>query len=371
MYLGVDIGTSGVKVSLVDRRGEALATAYRKFRIHGLERDLRELEPAEMAEGAKSAIREVAAKSGRNAFDLILVSSLGEAIVPTDSSGAPLSRCIMGSDRRGSEELEHVLNLIPPLRLAEITGLNPSSIYSLNKILHLRRHKPDLFQKARRFFCVADYFVYLLTGETVIDYSLASRTMALDIDAGAWSEEILNAVGIDPGVLSTPVPTGTVAGPITAATAAELGLAPGIPVAIGAHDHLFNSLGVGAVGAGDVSNAIGTTEGLTAILDRRMQPAAIVDNNISCEPFVSVGQYNTVAWHNTAGAMVNWFLDMFYGRERTPEQTASYLGELNRTCGTGPGKLVALPHFSGSTTRHMDAEAKGGIVGLTLGTSRT
>lgn len=370
MYLGVDIGTSGVKASLVDRRGSIVASAHRKFRIRGLENNYRELDPAEIADGAKSAVREVAGAASGRGIDLILVSSLGEAIIPVDAAGQPLANCIIGSDRRGAEELEAIRALVPDSELTAITGLNLSVIYSLNKILHLRKHRPEVYDKTWKFFLVTDFFVHLLTGETVVDYSMASRTLAFDIARKAWSETILSRARVDPGLFSRPVLAGTVAGAVLPAMAAELGLPAGVKVATGTHDHICNALGVGAVRSGHCSNAIGTTEGITAILAEPLRPELVARHNISCEPFVVDGMYNTVAWHNTAGAMMNWLLDICLGTERTAEASRALLAALDRDSRHEPGRLLALPHFSGSTAGSMDDKAKGAILGLTLGTSR-
>ncbi|MDR1612166.1 MAG: sugar kinase [Planctomycetota bacterium] len=370
MYLGVDIGTSGVKASLVDLDGGIVASARRKFRILGLEDDYRELDPLEIAAGAKDAVREAAGAAGARGIDLILVSALGEAIVPADAAGRPLANCIIGSDRRGAEELDEIRSLIPDAALTAITGLNLSVIYSLNKILHIRKHRPEVYARVRKFFLVADYFVHLLTGEALIDYSMASRTLAFDIGRKDWSPTILSRVGVDPGLFSRPALAGTVAGTVRPAVAAELGLPAGVRVAIGAHDHICNALGAAAVRSGHCSNAVGTTEGITAILAGPLQPELVAKHNISCEPFVVDDMYNTVAWHNTAGALINWLLDICLGPDRTAEASRTLLAALDRDSRHEPGRLLALPHFSGATAGRMDDKAKGAILGLTLGTSR-
>ncbi len=160
------------------------------------------------------------------------------------------------------------------------------------------------------------------------------------------------------------------AGTVLPSVAKELGISATTKVAIGAHDHICNALGVGAVGSGHCSNAVGTTEGITAILGGRLGSDMVAGNNISCEPFVVDDMYNTVAWHNTAGALVNWFLDMYYGTDRTAEQTAAILAGLDSDSGHEPSPLLVLPHFSGATAGVMDDKSKGVILGLTLGTSR-
>ncbi|MDR0363094.1 MAG: sugar kinase [Planctomycetota bacterium] len=370
MYLGVDIGTSGVKASLVDRDGDIIASAFRKFRILGLENNYRELDPFAIADGAKSAVREAAAASGGRGIDLILVSALGEAVIPVDASGRPFANCIIGSDRRGGEELDEIRSLVSDEELTAITGLNLSVIYSLNKILHLRKHRPDIYAKTWKFFLVTDYFAHLLTGEAVIDYSMASRTLAFDIGRKDWSTAILSPVGVDPELFSRPVLAGTVAGTVRSDIARELGLPAGTRVAIGTHDHICNALGVGAVRSGHCSNAVGTTEGITAILAETLRPDLVARHNISSEPFVVDDMYNTVAWHNTAGALMNWLLDICLGPGRSAEASRGLLVALDRESRHEPGRLLALPHFSGSTAGCMDDMAKGAILGLTLGTSR-
>ncbi len=370
MYLGVDIGTSGVKASAVDRDGGILASAYRCFHILGLENNYRELDPAAVADSAKSAIREAVAGSGQNRFDLILVSSLGEAVIPVDRRGRYLMNCIIGSDRRGAEDLDQLCSLISPARLAEITGLNLSVIYSLNKILYLRRLRPEVYGRTWKFLLAGDYLVHLLTGEAVLDYSMASRTLAFDLEKKCWSEEILQHADVSPELFSRPVLAGTVAGTLLPSAAADLGLSPKTKVAIGTHDHICNALGVGAVKSGHCSNAVGTTEGITAILNDRLDAHTTSANNISCQPFVLDGMYNTVAWHNTAGALVNWFLDMHYGKDRTAAETSSILAGLDQDSRHTPSSLLVLPHFSGATTNAMDDRSKGAIFGLTLGTDK-
>ena len=137
---------------------------------------------------------------------------------------------------------------------------------------------------------------------------------------------------------------------------------------VGSHDHIYNAIGVGAVKQGICSNAVGTTEGITTILESIMPSETIIKNNISCEPYVVSDIYNTVAWHNTAGAMVNWFLDTFYSD--VDKSKGEILDYLNSSLDDTPSPLVVHPHFAGSTVRDMDGKAKGSILGLTLTTGK-
>ena len=371
MFLGVDIGTTGIKTCLVDLEGRVVGKAYRKLKTHGLEENRRELCPYEIFIAVKDTIGEVTANGQGKQVEAITVSSLGEAIVPVDHSGNPLRNSIIGTDPRGSAELHWLKETIGTEALTRITGLNLSSIYSLNKILHLRRHEPELYAKVWKVFCIADYVVFLLTGETCIDYSLASRTMAFDFNEYKWSEKILGACGVAQELLPTPVLPGTVVGTVRQELADELGLRPATKVAIGGHDHIFNAIGSGAVAAGVCSNAVGTTEGFTAFLGgTRLDSKTIAENNISCQPFVLPSTFNTVAWHNTAGALLNWFVATFFDGPQTVQEVQRILNQMNGVCRREPSRLMVLPHFAGCTTQAMDDLAKGAILGLTVYTTK-
>jgi xylulokinase len=370
MFLGVDIGTTGVKASAVSPDGRICAESYAKFHMLGLSEDKRELDPAEIWKGVQRTVAEAAAGFAGQ-IELITISSLGEAIVPVDAKGEPLMNSIVGSDRRGAAQLKWMAKEVPPDEITDITGLNLSSIYSLNKILYLKQNAAEVYARTKKIFCVADYIVFRLTGEEYMDYSLASRTMAFDYRAYDWSRRILDAAGVPRELLPKAVPTGTVAGTLLPSVAVELGLPLGTRVAIGAHDHIFNAIGAGAVENGTCSNAVGTTEGLTAYLgSQRLPVRTIADGNISCEPFALPGTFNTVAWHNTAGAMLNWFAGVFFEGAKDKDSILAILRKMDASCSRKPGRLMVLPHFSGSTTEHMDDQSKGAILGLSLSTTK-
>ena len=368
MFLGIDIGTSGIKATIIDEKGNMCARAYRPLRTYGLEERKRELSPVQVKEETLQAVAEVLHTSPAEEIRLITVASLGEAVVPVGADGCALMNSIIGSDSRGSEELEEVACRIGEEQLTEITGLNLSYIYSLNKMLYIRAHYPEIHRRVWKYMCFTDYIGFVLTGEAVIDYSMASRTMAFDIRKKRWSDEILNAVQMSKDLLSHPVPGGTVAGSVRKEIKEELGIFYDIPVLVGSHDHIFNAIGAGAIKPGICSNTVGTTEGITTVLGGRIDSRSIRENLISCEPFVRPHLYNTVAWHNAAGAGVNWFLDNFFGGSEEPKDQT--LAGLNGQQGHHPSNLLVVPHFAGATAGHMDEKAKAAVIGITMATGR-
>lgn len=368
MFLGIDVGTSGVKATVVDESGTIVRHAYRVLTAYGGREGKRELNPEEVKERTFEVIEEVIRNCRQVHISLVTISSLGEAVVPVGKDGKALANSIIGSDSRGAGELEWIKAHMDEKELTDITRLNLSYIYSLNKILHIRKHTPDVHQKTWKYMCFTDYIGFILTGETKIDFSMASRTMAFDIHSRKWSEKILHTVQIGEEYFSKPVPGGSIIGYLLPSVKKRLNITYDVPVMAGTHDHILNALGAGAAISGNCSNIVGTTEGITAIFDKMLDTDCIIKENISCEPFVQQGLYNTVAWHNTAGAMVNWYMETYWKDSMlSRDEIFDYL---TQNIPTGPGKLMVLPHFSGSTARYMDEKAKGAVIGLTMTTDR-
>ncbi len=368
MVLGIDIGTSGVKSTIVDFDGRIRAYSYRIVTTYGIREQKRELNPMEVGEKVFETIREVLSQTRSCKIELITISALGEAIIPIAFDGKVLMDSILGSDPRGAEEMRWIQQQLGEKLLTDITGVNPSYIYSINKILYIKKHAPQIHKQVWKYMCFTDYMGYLLTKEAKIDYSMASRTMAFDIHKKQWSGKILGIADIDDNLFSDPVQGGQIIGNICNDVKERFGLNYDIPVMVGSHDHIYNALGAGAVSTGICSNTVGTTEGITTVLEEIISSENILANNISCEPFVLPNMYNTVAWHNTAGGMVNWYVDTFY--KESSKNRNEILEELGKGITEVPSKLMVLPHFSGETAKYMDELAKGGILGLTMTTTR-
>ncbi|HHV09134.1 MAG TPA: sugar kinase [Clostridiales bacterium] len=367
MYIGLDIGTSGTKASLINEEGRLLKDHQVAYGFCNTENGYRELNADEVWDAVKACL---AAVGGHRGIRTITVSALGEAIIPMDASGRPLCKSISGTDIRGTQELEEIQYLLGRERLTDITGLNLSTIYSGNKILWLKKQAAKLYEEAWKIVTFQDYVIYRLTHSAVIDYSMASRTLLFDIGTNSWSEEILRALGIDRNKLSEPARGGSIVGTMEGRVAGELGLSPGIKVVVGTHDHICNAIGSGSVNYGDCANTVGTTEGLTALLHRaQLSTDSINRYQISCEPFVLPRMFNTVAWNNTSGILLKWFVQEFV-REEGTAGIREVFRKLNEGMAAEPTGLLVLPHFSGAATPHMDDRSKGAILGLTLGTRR-
>ncbi|MEN6480974.1 MAG: FGGY family carbohydrate kinase, partial [Anaerolineaceae bacterium] len=143
--------TSGIKATVVDESGTIKAKSNRKYPMHGLDKNHRELDPLQVWNETKIAISEILNQIDSSEIDYLTTTSLGEAIIPINKYGKPLMRSILGSDIRGEEELIWLCKKIDPNELIQITGLNLSTIYSINKILYIRNHFPDVYKKTYKF----------------------------------------------------------------------------------------------------------------------------------------------------------------------------------------------------------------------------
>lgn len=370
MYIGMDIGTSGTKAALIDGDGRVLKSHQISYSFCNTKNGYRELDASVVWKGVEECLSNV----GRGTLvRAITVSALGEAIVPIDQKGAPLAPSISGTDARGRKELEELTSFFGEQKLTEITGLNLSSIYSINKILWFKKHQQALYYKAWKFVTFQDYVIYKISGIAVLDYSMASRTLMFDIDRNDWSEEILKKTGIDREKLSVPCRGGSIVGTMLKAVAQKMGLSEDVKIVVGTHDHICNAIGGGAVNYGECVNTVGTTEGVTALIRRtQLKQQDIHEFQISCEPFVLQDMYNTVAWNNTSGVLLKWFAEEFVQKNVTSGGgILEIYKQLNKEIKSEPTDLLVLPYFSGAATPHMDEYAKGVILGLTLNTDRS
>lgn len=370
MYIGIDIGTSGTKAALIDGAGKVLRAYQLNYSFCNTKNCCRELD----ASVVWDAVVECLSRAGRGmSVRTITVSALGEAIVPIDQNGNPLAVSMTGTDVRGSSEWKTFAKCFGEQRLTDITGLNLSTIYSLNKILWMKKHQEALYKKAWKIVTFQDYIIYRLSGNAVIDYSMASRTMMFDIGRNDWSDEILEQSGVARTKLSAPCRGGSIVGTILPDMARITGVPKDVKVVVGTHDHICNAIGGGAVDYGDCVNTVGTTEGVTALVTRTQLDTELISKyQISCEPFVLPDMFNTVAWNHTSGVLLKWFAKEFVQKSTNYGQDIFEIyKQLNGEMKDEPTDLLVLPYFSGAATPHMDEYAKGVIAGLTLNTGRS
>ena len=356
---GLDIGTTGCKLTVFDENGDQLGKAYRDYPVRRAVSG-HEIDISAMMESVFAVIEEMAARYPDIAG--IGVTSFGETFVMTDEAGEPLHNAMLYTDPRGAEECAELVRKLGADHIAEVTGLAPHEMYSIAKMMWIKRRQPEVFAAAKRIHLIEDFVVWHLTHKAQIDYSLATRTMAFDIRTLTWSREIFDAAGIDVSLMSEPVPTGTSAGCVTPEAAQRTGLSKDCVIVSVSHDQVAAAVGAGAFDGSVAVDGAGTVECLTPIYDSLPDIDVMKKGFFSVVPYVIPGKYVAYAFSYTGGALIQWAMETFGKGETNVSMEQAY----GRDEPTG---LLVLPHFAGAATPYMDTGSKGAILGLTTGTT--
>lgn len=354
---GLDIGTTGCKLTVYDDKGRWITNEYQEYEI---ERNSGEHEIH--ADLIWDSVCRVIKETARKAPELcaIGVTSFGETFVMMDENDKILGPSMLYTDPRGEEEIALLKNRLPEEQLINRSGTKPNHTYSIGKIMWVKEHQNQLYRHVKKIFLIADFIVYRLSGTAVIDYSLAARTAAFDIRRLCFSEEILSAAGIDGTLFSKPVPTGSLAGNMKRELCKEFGFINDVKIIIGGHDQISAAVGAGAFSPGEAVDGTGTVECVTPVFDRVPADLALYENHYSVVPFVIPGTYVCYAYSYTGGAAVKWYRDTFH--KGVKYET------LNQTLPEEPTGILVLPHFAGAATPYMDSGSKAALLGITLET---
>lgn len=370
--LGIDVGTTGCKVIAFREDGEILAQAYGEYPLIHPQPGWSELDSNVVWENVSDGIQKVAADTKNDPIEAISVASQGEAVTPVSENCDVLANAITTFDSRTSGICDEILQDISPLEVMKITGMPPSDIHTLAKLVWIQRNQPEIYGKVWKFFGFEDFINFKLGVQLAVDYSLAARTMCFDIINKTWSERMLNLANIDTELLPEPVPSGTVIGEIGTKVSDELGLPKGVVCVAGGHDQPCGALGAGIIRGGELMDATGTVECIAPAFSDPVINEQMIDGNFACYPHVVDGLYVTLGFVSSGGVVLRWFRDTFAQAEVAQANAANrdvydiLLDEIPDV----PSSAMLLPHFTGSGTPHLDLGSKGAIVGLTLSTTK-
>lgn len=360
--LAVDMGSSSCKAVAFSEDGTALARATQSYIATSRCPAWSEMPPETFWRAFVTAIQSVTAQTVHDPTEVLAISSHGETFFPSDSHNRTIGPAILNADNRAVEQSTWVAEKIGRERLFEITGLTAHAMYPLPKILWLRQHQSDVFSQAIHFLSLPGYLLSRLGLPAYVDFSLASRYLAFDIQKRTWSSEILAACGLTSDLLPTPVPAGTIAGGLPTDAANELGLRPGTPVVLGGHDQPCAALGSGVVGSGRVSASLGTYECLVAASEKPSLNAGALAANLNTYCHVVPDRYVTLAYF-PAGIMIDWFLRLTHSAD-DPRSVNHHLASLESQAHSGPTGLCITPHLLGTCNPDFDPNATGVIAGI-------
>ncbi len=290
--LGIDVGTTGCKAALFAPDGRLLAAAYREYDFRSPQPGWAELDSAAVWAHIQATIREVMARqAGAEPVRALSVSSLAESVVPVTADRRILGPALLNFDSRGEEYLPALQARLDPVRLYRINGNTLGNHFTLTKLLWIRDHQPALYAQAFKFLHWTSFVAFMLGAEPTVDYSMANRSQLFDINTETWSEELLDAAGLDAEKLARPVPSTAVVGTVLPAVAADLGLSSGVQIVSGGHDQCVNAVGCGVLHPGQAAYGMGTYHCISPVFTERRAPEIMIARGLSTEHHVLPGRF--------------------------------------------------------------------------------
>lgn len=370
--LGIDLGSSNIKGVVFDHQGSRLSEASSSYHVERIWENGAECDADEIWQSTERVIRELAKNPLSGEIEALAISSHGETFIPVDSKGDPAGNAIMNSDNRASEELAQLLKLFGKKQLYSITGVPAHTMFAVFKIMWLKHNRPEVFVRADKFLSVGDFVLSKLGAGFYTDYSLADRTMCLDIRKRIWSEKLTQAAGLKNNQLPEIVASGSPLGNIPAPIANSLGLKDKVLLAMGGHDQPCGAFGAGAYDDRQANISAGTYECLSVVTNEPMNTRQAYAYCLNSYPHVVEGKYINLAFF-PAGFATNWIFDEFCFEDKiiAKETGKSFYQYINEKIeSVPPSDNYFLPYLVGTGTPYWDAQAKGALLGITPGTSR-
>lgn len=354
----IDLGTGSIRNTLYDLTGKVVDTRKSDNPLIHPRPGWAEQDPAYWWSALKKQFLDLD-PGLREKILAISATSQREGIVPVDRDLEPLDNMITWLDGRTEREGEEIVEAMGDEAIYDITGLVPNPVWSLSKILWLRRHKEDLYETAYKLMQAEDYVLSRLSLQAVTELSIASRTCLLDVNHRRWSQRILDTFRIVESKLPDLLEPGTLVGTVPEKVAKELGLPAGVKVYTGAGDQQAAALGVGALEEGMVSIGIGTASALSMTLDQPLRPRKhrII---LNCAALPGKWEYEPPIWNT--GGLIKWFMENIQGEEDTYEELIAGADSVP----PGSEGLMALPYFSGAGSPRWNPALHGGFYGLGL-----
>lgn len=375
ILLGVDAGTTSLKVGVFDPAGALLAVAGREYALDTPDAERAEIDPAVYWRSLVDAVREAVAVAGARPVDVtaIAVSSQGETVIPVDAAGGALGPAIVWLDNRAAvEAMELAARFDQPSTYAA-TGV-PAIVptWTACKLLWWRRHDRALFHGAARFLLVEDFLLHRLTGRFVSEGGVQCTSLLYDIRSGGWWQPMLDHLELTADRLPELARPGGVVGSLRPEAADALGLPSSVAVVAGGMDQGAGAVGVGNFGPGIVSESTGGALTLQASVDR---PDGDASRQTPVYVHSAPGRYLYCPVCPTGGMVLTWFRDRFAAHEMAraaAEGRSAYdlLTELASVAPAGSDGLTMLPHLMGAFSPEYEPNARGVFYGFTLAHGR-
>jgi xylulokinase len=370
LIVGVDVGTTSIKAVAAELDGRAVVVAARPTPIHYPRPGWAHFLVSELWGQFAAVLREVTGRlDDPRRIISVAVTSFAETGMPIDAGGqAATDESIAWFDQRTMPQVAWLDRTIGRDLLFARSGLSLQPIFSLNKLLWIKENQPEVWRRTVRWLNAADYFAFRLCGVQATDYSLASRTLALDLHWLRWDEVIIREAGLDPELFAPLISGGVRLGSMRPEVARETGLPESAVVASGGHDHVCGAVAAGVIAPGSLLNSLGTAEALFLPVERPLTDPLAGRQGYTQGAHVVGGHRYIFAGQYTSGASVDW-LRTVLGHDGEPLPHRELIAAA-AAAPVGSLGVTFLPHLRMANPPYDDPRSRGAFVGLSTDVTR-
>lgn len=359
LYIGIDLGTSAVKLLLMDSQGNICNIVSREYPLYFPHPGWSEQNPQDWYEQTMEGIRELLKGADKNQVAGISFGGQMHGLVLLDEQDQVIRPAILWNDGRTTEECDYLNNVIGKEKLSEYTANISFTGFTAPKILWVKKNEPENFARIKKIMLPKDYIAYRLTGVHCTDVSDASGMLLFDVKNRCWSKEMCEICGVSEDQLATCYESYEKVGCVLPEVADELGLPHNVVVAAGAGDNAAAAVGTGTVGDNMCNISLGTSGTIFISSDHFG-----VDQNNALHSFAHAdGHYHLMGCMLSAASCNKWWMDEIIG-------TKDYAAEQAQISKLGENHVYFLPYLMGERSPHNDPNARGTFIGMTMDTSR-
>ena len=358
-FIGVDLGTSAVKLLLMDEEGKIVNIVSREYPLYFPHPGWSEQKPEDWWEQSKEGIRELVKDVDKSKVAGISFGGQMHGLVILDENDNVIRPAILWNDGRTAKQTDYLNTVIGKEKLSEYTANIAFAGFTAPKILWVKENEPDNFAKICKIMLPKDYLAYRLSGAFVSDYSDASGMLLMDVKNKCWSKEMAEICGISLEMLPELHESFDAVGTLKPEAAAELGLPETCKVVAGAGDNAAAAVGTGTVGDGMCNVSLGTS-GTVFISSSKFG----VDSHNALHAFAHAdGHYHLMGCMLSAASCNKWWMDEII-------RTKEYTKEQENITKLGENNVFFLPYLMGERSPHNNPDARAMFIGMSMDTTR-
>ena len=359
LYIGIDLGTSAVKLLLMDSEGKIVNVVSREYPLYFPQPGWSEQKPEDWYEQTMEGIRELIRDVDKSQVAGISFGGQMHGLVILDAEDNVIRPAILWNDGRTTEETDYLNNVIGREKLSQYTANIAFAGFTAPKILWVKKQEPENFARIAKIMLPKDYIAYKLTGVHCTDVSDASGMLLFDVKNRKWSQEMCDICGISVSQLATCYESYEKVGTVLPEIAEELGIPETTVVAAGAGDNAAAAVGTGTVGDNMCNISLGTS-GTIFISSRNFG----VDKFNALHSFAHAdGSYHLMGCMLSAASCNKWWMDEIIG-------TKDYAAEQKDIEKLGENHVYFLPYLMGERSPHNNPNARATFIGMTMDTTR-